>query len=207
MGNVSPLTLGKVSVQVTDALGVTRPAGLQWVSAGWGQVDFVLPTESAPGPGHITILRGDGSSARGNLVIADTAPGFWTGVSCRGPALGSVTQVFADGRTSVSPLSECKGSRCRTLPAQVTGSATTQIRLLGSGYRYAGSAANIEVTIGGKPVRVVSFGPGGDPGMDQLTIEIPAGLRGLGEADVISRVNGRVSNAVQIRIGGEKPAS
>jgi hypothetical protein len=53
----------------------------------------------------------------------------------------------------------------------------------------------------------VSFGSAGDPGMDQLTVEIPAALGGLGEADLICRINGRIANAVRIRIGGEKPVS
>jgi len=40
-----------------------------------------------------------------------------------------------------------------------------------------------------------------------VTIEIPAELRGLGEADLLCHVDGRVSNAVRIDIGGEKPVS
>jgi len=63
------------------------------------------------------------------------------------------------------------------------------------------------VTIAGTRVPVVSFGPAGEQGVDQVTIEIPAELRGLGEADLLCHINGRVSNAVRIGIGGEKPAS
>jgi uncharacterized protein (TIGR03437 family) len=201
-------TLGKLSVQVTDALGVTRQAGIRWASAGWGQLNFIVPVQSALGPARMTIVRQDGTRSSTNITIGDTAPGFWTEVSCRGPAVGSATQVFQDGRTATSPVSFCKGSDCRTIPIPVTSRASTRVRLAVNGFRYAGSASKIEVTIGGIPVRVVSFGPSaGDPGVDQMTIEIPAALRGLGETDLICHLNGRVANAVRINVGGEKPAS
>lgn len=202
-----PFTLGRISVHVTDGLGVTRPAGILWASAGWGQLNFVVPAESAPGRARMTIVRADGTSTSANITITDTAPGFWTGVSCRGPALGSATQVFANGRTSMSPVSGCKDGNCWTVPISVMNGAITRVRLIGSGFRYAGSASNIEITMGGFRVPVVSFGPAGDPGMDEVTIEIPAQLRNLGETDLLCRIKGRVSNAVQIRIGGGQPVS
>jgi len=133
-----PLTLGRLAVQVTDAAGVTRPAGILWASAGWGKVNFVAPAESALGPARMTIMRADGSSSSAKITIADTAPGFWTGVSCREPALGLATQVFADGCTSTSPLSSCRGSNCWTIPVPVTSGATTRVRLVSSGFRHAG---------------------------------------------------------------------
>jgi hypothetical protein len=52
---------------------------------------------------------------------------------------------------------------------------------------------------------VVSYGPADYPGVDFLTIEIPDTLRGLGETDLISHVNGRPSNAVRIYLGGDQP--
>jgi uncharacterized protein (TIGR03437 family) len=208
VGSRPSLTLGKLSVQVTDALGVTRPAGIRWASAGWGQLNFIVPVQSAVGPARMTIVREDGTRSSTNITIADTAPGFWTEVSCRGPAVGSATQVFAGGRTATSPISSCKGSDCRTIPIPVTSGASTRVRLAVNGFRYAGSISKIEVTIGGTHVPVVSFGPSaGDPGVDQVTIEIPAAMRGLGETDLICHLNGRVANAVRIHVGGEKPVS
>jgi uncharacterized protein (TIGR03437 family) len=150
----------------------------------------------------MTVMRADGSTTVSNITVADAAPGFWTGVSCRGPALGTATQVFPDGRVAKSPLSTCKGANCTTLPIPVAGGAKTTVRLVASGFRYAGSASNIEVTIGGVRVPVVSFGPADEEGVDQVTIEIPSALRRLGEADLICHVRGRVSNAVQVHIGG-----
>jgi uncharacterized protein (TIGR03437 family) len=176
-----------------------------WASAGWGQTNFVIPQESAVGPAVMTIVRDDGSRSSSKITIADTAPGFLTGQSCRGPALGSATEIFRDGRTSTTAVSSCTGTRCLTIPIRMEKGAITRVRLLVSGFRNASSAQGIEVTIAGVRVPVVSYGASKDPGLDFLTIEIPDALRGLGETDLMSHVKGRPSNAVRICLGGEKP--
>lgn len=200
-GSGAPTKLGSISVEVTDSAGVTRPAGILWASAGWGQVNFVVPKESALGQARMTIVRTDGSRANANITIADTAPGFVTGHSCRGPAIGVAIQVFRDGRVKSSMLSACEGIECRTNVVPVAGGATTRVRLDSSGFRNARSVAEIEVTIGGVRVPVVSFAKADERGTDYLTIEIPPSLAGLGETDLLCRVDGQVSNAVRIRIG------
>lgn len=196
-----PAKLGGISVRITDSAGVTRPAGMLWVSAGWGQTNFVIPSESALGAARMTIVRDDGSSTSANITIVETAPGFITGYSCRGPVLGQATQVFADGHRVVTPISDCKNGRCRTVTVPMADGAATRVRIRASGIRNAVSA-KLEVTVGGMRVPVVAYGPEGDQGQDQVTIEIPQALRGVGETDLVCRLNGRVSNVVRIRIGG-----
>ena len=121
-----PKVLGGISVQITDSKGVTRPAGILWAHAGWGQVNYVVPLESAVGPAIMRVIRGDGSMTVSNITVADAAPGFWTGVSCRsGPALGVATQVFADGHTSKSPISTCNGVTCASVPIPMSNGAKT----------------------------------------------------------------------------------
>jgi uncharacterized protein (TIGR03437 family) len=151
-------------------------------------------------------FRGLGTDQLRNITVADTAPGFMTGESCRGPAIGIATEIFRDGRTSSSPVSSCKGTNCRTVPVPMSPGAVTKVRLVASGFRYAGSARDIDVTIDGVHVSVLAYGRAKDPGMDFVTIEIPDTLRGLGETDLLSHINGRPSNAVRIYLGGEKPA-
>jgi uncharacterized protein (TIGR03437 family) len=206
-GPKAPLKLGGISIQVTDALGVTRPAGIFWASEGWGQTNFVIPDQSAVGPARMTVVRQDGSTTGTNISIADTAPGFVTGHSCRGPAMGSATQVFADGRTSTTKISSCKGFDCRTIAVPVAAGATTRVRIFSSGFRHTRSASEIEMRIAGVRVPVVSFGPTDNPGQDQVTLEIPSRLYGIGETDLICHLNGRISNATRIRIGSVKPVS
>lgn len=196
-----PLSLGGIRVEVTDSAGVTRPAGIFWASAGWGQVNFVVPEESAAGRARMTLVRSDGSRLSTNILIADTAPGFRTGLSCRGAAVGTAIHVSVDGHSTAAPLSACTESDCLALEVPMTAGTTTKVRLRASGFRHAASAADIQVTIGGQRVQVLSYGPGDDPGMDQLTVAIPDSLRGTGETDLVAHVNGRVSNVVRIRIG------
>jgi uncharacterized protein (TIGR03437 family) len=176
---------GGLTVMVTDASGVTRPAKLVHASAGWGQINFIVPTASAPGPARMNVSRADGSRASARLLIAHTAPGFWTGVSCAGPVSG-----FPNG----SPISDCRSGRRRALPVR-----TKQVLLLGSGLRNA-RASEIEVTIGGAKARVVAVRASGNPGADPVTIELPASVAGLGETDVICRVRGRIANVVRMRM-------
>jgi uncharacterized protein (TIGR03437 family) len=197
-----PLSLAGITVEVADSAGTTRPAGIFWVSAGWGQVNFVVPEESAPGRAVMTLVRHDGSRLSTNITIADTAPGFRTGLSCRGAAVGTAIQAFAGGHSATTPISVCTSDDCRALDVPMTAGTTTKVRLRASGFRHAASASDIQVTVGGQRVKVLSYGPGDDPGMDQLTVAIPASLRGLGETDVVASVRGRVSNVVRIRIGG-----
>ncbi len=207
LGPREPVKLGGISIQVTDARGVTRPAGIFWASEGWGQTNFTIPDASAPGPARMTVVRDDGSQTSANITIADTAPGFVTGHSCRGPAIGTATQVAADGRALSSDISTCKGFDCRTLEIPVAAGATTRVQIRGSGFRHATSASSIEMRIGGVRVPVVSFGAVSGLGEDQVTIEIPSSLYGIGETDLICHLNGRISNATRIRIGKARPVS
>jgi uncharacterized protein (TIGR03437 family) len=197
--------LGGIAVQVTDSAGITRPAGMLWASAGWGQTNFVIPKNSALGAARMTIVRDDGSTTSANITIVETAPGFITGYSCRGAVKGQATQIFADGHTATSPISTCEGGPCRTLPVPVSAGSVTRVRLRASGIRNALPGAQLEVTVAGMRVPVISYGAEGDQGQDQVTIEIPQALRGAGDTDLACRWNGRVSNVVRIHIGGERP--
>src|SRR5437763_1613129 len=40
-----PFTLGGIRVLITDSRGATRPAEIYWASAGWGQVNYVVPEQ------------------------------------------------------------------------------------------------------------------------------------------------------------------
>lgn len=188
-----PTELGDVSVLITDRNGVARRAGLLYVSAGWGQANIVVPPDCAVGPARLTVARRDGSSESTPVEIADVAPGLWTdNADGRGPAMGFV------GRTRIA---HCDAGSCFALPIALSKVAGATVRLLGSGIRYAASASDVRVTIGGVAVPVLSFGPAAEPGSDQVTIRIPPDLRGLGETDLLCSVHGHLSNVVRIRIG------
>ena len=48
---------------------------------------------------------------------------------------------------------------------------------------------------------MIAFGPTAEPGIDQVVLEIPPSLRGVGEADLICHIHGRVSNPVRLYVG------
>ncbi len=198
-----PTTLAGVSVNVTDAAGVTRPAGILWTSAGWGQINFIVPEESAEGPARMTVVRTDGSRLSANLTIARTAPGFWTDISCRGPATGTATYTRPDGSTETATLSACDDTGCASIPVRVGGPDTVRIRLDASGLRHA-RPEEIEVTIGGRPVPVAAYGAKDLPGKDYLVLDLPPSLAGMGDADLTTRVAGRIANVVRVRIAAAR---
>jgi uncharacterized protein (TIGR03437 family) len=196
-----PYHLGGLSVAITDSANVTRLARINWAAAGWGSMNLIIPPDSAVGPGHLTITREDGTRDGADILIADAAPGIYTGLNCQGPAIGSFTQSTLTGRVVASaPISKCKGDSCDTIPIPVANNTTTKVRLVGNGFRNAKSASGIEVAIAGVRVPVLSYKPADDLGVDEVIVSIPQSLRGIGEADLICHVNGILSNAVRIAI-------
>lgn len=55
------------------------------------------------------------------------------------------------------------------------------------GFRHAASTRDIEVVVAGKRVRVLSYGPSEDPGMDQVTVSIPPSMRGVADRSDCAR--------------------
>ncbi len=106
-----------------------------------------------------------------------------------------------DGKEQDKPLCTCSGFHCQSLAIPISRSGTTKVRLRGGGFRNAAGRASIHVTIAGVSAPVVSFGPFGEPGADQVTIRVPAVLRNLGESDLVMAVNGTQSNVSRINCG------
>jgi len=180
-------------------------ARLQYTGAGWSNVTFVVPPEAAVGPAEIAVLRSDGSASTARVVVADVAPGFFSAsADARGAAVGDVFQRTVNvGQPAAFPASECVGYGCRAVPIPLSAAVRTTVRLAVSGIRYAGPGAVIHITVGGVAVPLVSFGAVDNVGRDQVTIELPAELRGRGETDLAMTVNGRLSNVVRIHCGAQ----
>jgi uncharacterized protein (TIGR03437 family) len=202
-GHPLPLRLGNVSVRVRDSRGIARRAPLLYTGAGWANITFVVPANSALGPAEVAVVRSDGSSSAARVIIADVAPGFFTASSdARGAVTGEVVQRgTGTGQTKTFAASECVRDGCRAVPIPLSDRVSTTLRLAGSGIRNAGPSAAIRVTVGGIAVPVLSFGPADDVGRDQVTIQLPAELRGAGETDLVMTVNGVLSNVVRIHCG------
>lgn len=189
-----PYHLGGVSIRVTDSKGVARLAHMLYAGGGWQIISFMVPPASALGPADVTIVRDDGSTTTGRIVVTDVAPGLWTtNAESRGGVVGKVTQHFRDGRVRVSDAAK---------PIPLAANVRTTVRMPGTGFRYVHSRSSVQVTIGGKPAKVVSFGPDtGTPYDDQLTVEIPNELKDAGDVDVWFTVDGVLSNVVRLNFG------
>jgi uncharacterized protein (TIGR03437 family) len=99
------------------------------------------------------------------------------------------------------PTWECEQRSCRAVPIPLSPGATTTVRLLGSGFRYAGEHPDVRATVGGIPAPVLSMSRSTEPGTDQLTVRLPNALEGVGETDLYFTVNGQISNVVRINCG------
>lgn len=197
-----PTVLGNVSIRITDSSGAVRLAPLFHTGAGWAFISFRIPDECATGPAEVAVVRTDGSVSKSWVLIADLAPGLFTAPpDGRSEAVGQVTQRAAGKPDKVFPTSECGKSDCHGVPIPLSPGVSTTVRLIGTGFRYAGEHPDIKVTLGGIPAPVLSAGPSTDPGSDQLTIRIPDALEGAGESALYFTVNGQLSNVVQINLG------
>ena len=198
--------LAGVSIQITDSAGVSRNAGLLYASAGWGQANFVVPPGCALGPARVAVERRDGSRGLTSIIIADIAPGFWTASGDgRGPVVGFVRRAAAGRLPKDAKIYICHPIGCSALPVPVSPEGETNVELFGAGFRHAAGLSEIKVRIGRTSVPVIAFGPAEPAGVDRLTIGIPSGLRGIGEADLVCSVHGRLANVVRINLGaGER---
>ena len=189
-----PMVLSNISIRITDSRGVARFAPLLHTGAGWTFTSFLVPEECATGPAEVAVVRTDGSVTKGKVLIADTAPALFTSPpDGRSAAVGRVTQRATGQPDKSFPIS--------TTPIPLHASVSTSVRLLGTGFRYAGEHPDIRVTVGGIVAPVLAFGRSTEPGNDYLTIRLPDELAGAGETDLYFTVNGQLSNVVWINCG------
>jgi len=183
-----PTTLAGLSVEVTDSRGVARLARLLDVQAGWATLNFLVPEECATGPARITVVREDGSTSSAEVLIEDVVP--------------SLQSALADGHGVAvafagSPRYALVNGTWRTIPIPI-GRRPTVVRLIGMGVRRA-PARSVQVCVGsGRCVPARWFGPGRDPGVDEILFEAPPEFAALGETDLFLSVGGQTSNVVRI---------
>ena len=76
-GQLGPLSLGGVSLTVTDAAGVPRPAPLLYVAP--GQINFVMPSGTAVGTATFTLSNGGTATPlTGMTEVQSVAPTLFT---------------------------------------------------------------------------------------------------------------------------------
>jgi uncharacterized protein (TIGR03437 family) len=199
-----PTNLNNTTVSVTDARGATRPAPVYYVSA--GQVNFVVPAGTGPGPAVFTVTNADGVQSLGTVDIAPVSPAFYTmNQNGTGVVAGYVQVVPASGKPSVEPVYSCPGggAPCTTKPIDVSNpSDQFYLTMFGTGFRGITSVQDATVMIGNQrvPLLLYAGAQGQFEGFDQMNVQIPNSLAGAGVVNIVATVNGVTSNTVQIEL-------
>jgi uncharacterized protein (TIGR03437 family) len=191
--NPAPTTLGGLSVQVQDSAGVTRDAPLFYVSP--GQINYVVPTGTAPGPATISVTGGS-RSFQARVYVASVSPGLF---SASGLAAANILTVRDDVQTFTDAIRVSSDGALEPAPIELGGGSQVFLILYGTGIRNHSGA--ITATIGTNTVPVAFAGAQGTfAGEDQINILLPQTLRGAGVVDVMLNVDGQPTNSVKIHI-------
>ena len=196
-----PVTLQGTTVTVIGSGGVTREAGLFFVSA--GQINFLIPAATPAGTASVSVAASGPHSQGFAVQIGNVAPGlFSANASGKGVAAAEALRIQGDGsriREDVITFDPASSSY-QAVPLDL-GIEQDQVFLIlyGTGIRGV-SAGGVSVTIGGEAVAVQYAGLQGDfVGLDQVNLgPLPRSLSGRGEVSVVLTADGVPSNALTI---------
>ncbi|HXM42283.1 MAG TPA: hypothetical protein VN924_13605 [Bryobacteraceae bacterium] len=189
----TPNTAYAVGAKIMDAAGDTQEV-------------TVAGTSGATAPAWNNTLNGTTTdntvtwSCQGVLstslsIIGTAAGNVESGSVKASPVLHNnavqVITAHADGSQSQRPL---------TAAPVDPGASTdkTMLQFYASGVR---DASEVHVQIAGQEVPVVYAGPAGHfPGLDEVTVEVPRSLSGMGESDVVLTADGESASPVRIHV-------
>ena len=197
-----PVTLQGTTVTVIGSGGVTREAGLFFVSSA-GQINFLIPAATPTGTASVSVAASGPHSQGFAVQIGNVAPGlFSANASGKGVAAAEALRIQGDGsriREDVITFDPASSSY-QAVPLDL-GIEQDQVFLIlyGTGIRGV-SAGGVSVTIGGEAVAVQYAGLQGDfVGLDQVNLgPLPRSLSGRGEVSVVLTADGVPSNALTI---------
>ena len=191
------MSLGGVTLTVTDSAGTARLAPLMYVSP--SQINFVIPSGSAAGTATFGIANG--SSTTG--TIQSVAPTLFSmSGDGRGVAAANAIAVAAGSQLqSPVPVFQCSATGCVATPIPLSANTTVYLILYGTGIRNRSALGGVTANIGGTNVPVLYAGPQPSfEGLDQVNLAIPLSLRGSGEVNIVLIVDGQTANVVTVNI-------
>ena len=196
-----PISLGGVTLAVTDSAGVQRNAPLLYVSP--SQVNFLVPDNIAPGTAIFAVAGGTAAQSF-TAAVQPVAPtlfsmsGTGSGVAA---ALAVAVQAGNPQLQSPVPVFQCGNTGCVSVPIALGVDQPLYVSFYGTGIRNRSSLANVTVTINGVSVPVLYAGPAPNyVGLDQVNVGLLLALRGSGEANVVLTADGQTSNVVTINV-------
>lgn len=190
-----PVSLGGVTVSITDSAGKTTAAPVEFVSS--GQVNYIVPAGLAPGIATVTI-----GASSGAAQIDSMGPGLYS-MNGQGTGVAAATAALyaADGTATPVTVFQCTPA-CVAAPMSL-GAATDElaVTLYGTGFRNLSAAKATTVAIGGQAAQILYIGAQPQyPGLDQINVVVPRSLAGAGEVPVTLTVDGQTTNAVTLNI-------
>jgi len=172
-------SLGGTRVSMTDSAGTVRQALLSYVSP--GQVNYLIPTGTAPGSATVSITSNGSVTATGQIDVVPVAPRLFT-VNPASLVAANVILVSQNGdQTYESIYQSDQNGNITGIPIDF-GSATDAVYLVlyGTGIRNRTSKTAVSAIIDWTvSVPVTYAGPQGlnnPDGLDQINLQLPRSL-------------------------------
>jgi len=194
-----PVALSGTTLSLLDAAGVLRLAQLDYV--GPGQVNFLVPSGVASGTAQVRVTNAEGATASANVEISSVAPSIFT-VQGTTLAAAVAVRVAPDGTQTPVPVFDCGAAGCSATPIDLGGPGDRIFLILfGTGLRQEANLANVHVSVGGSDASVMFVGAqGAFAGLDQINVQLPAGLRGKGGVPIVVIIDGQASNTANVNV-------
>jgi uncharacterized protein (TIGR03437 family) len=189
-------SLGGATIRVRDSEGVERQSLLYYASS--SQINYLIPAGSAQGPAVVEVSSGGNVMGRAAIEVAPVAPGIYSANgNGHGAAAAVAMRVRPSGAQTVEFAFECGQQHCTPSPINF-GDPDDQVVLLlfGTGIRGRSNLSAVSATVDGEPAVVQYAGRQND----FEGVRLPRTLAGRGEVDLNLWVDGRLANAVRIRI-------
>ena len=183
--------LAGTQLVLVDGKGRTYDATILFSSA--GQLNFQVPENMPLGGAVIRVIRDGITQASSAMMVSEVEPGLFTAAADgRGLAAGLAIVVDKDGSRRIQLL---------TTPIAIPAGGIGVLSLYGTGIRGTGGSARVSSTVKGLTADVLYAGAQAEfAGLDQVNIQLPAGLAGSGEVDVQLIVDGKNANVVRVAI-------
>ncbi|MEO8368738.1 MAG: hypothetical protein ABI806_06035 [Candidatus Solibacter sp.] len=198
-----PMTLGGVTLEVTDNSGATRAARLLYVSP--HQVNYIVPSGTGLGPALVRINHQDALSAA--VQVNSVVPAIFTADADGHGVIAAtaVRTVLATGGSFPVPVFQCDSpGNCASVPIDPGVDAPVKVTLYATGIHNRSRDTFVALNIGGTLVPISAIQSYDEDsalaGIDQLTFPLILTLRGMGEVDVILVADGIPSNFGRINI-------
>ncbi len=208
-----PTSLGNTVVIIRDSKGIERIAPEFFISP--GQINFLVPADTASGTATITVVSGDGTNSEGTVQINAVVPAVFTASQDgKGVLAANAIRVKASGAQNYEPvfLFDAVTKRYFTRPLDLGPEGEhVFMEIYVSGIRRAPDPNNdgnanetVRVVLGGTSLVPQYVGRHSTfVGLDQINIEIPRTLIGRGRVNLaISGTGFPTSNLGEIELAG-----